>query len=338
VLLAPIDATFTHPRAADYSHAAACHFRDIAARHSNSPMEGTMAIVSYHVQLVTAAGRHAFAARRRHAYASAPRKHATQRRVHSISCILAIAALALSLHTQAFAENFRIETKIFVGEVEEDEKPASETTTLFHDGVVYDFLKSPAQTAVFFKPSGKNAGRFILLNDEHQVRTEISTKRLAGAMENLRTWAGRQSDPFLKFAANPSFEESFEPGNGQLILASHLESYTVDTAPAKHPAAAREYREFLDWYAQLNTLLTAGPPPQPRLKLNAALTRYKAIPKSVTLTRAGQDNPLRAEHAFTWLLSQDDLARIEEVRAAQVSYRSLENQEYLRLSRPTENE
>jgi hypothetical protein len=231
---------------------------------------------------------------------------------------------------QSNAENFRIETKVFEGKKRE---AISETTTIFCDGVVYDFLKAPAQTAVFSRPSGKNAGRFILLNEEQQIRTEVSTKKLEGAMLNLRTWAGQQPDKYLKFAANPEFEESYEPGTGQLVLASHMESYTVETMPAKHPKAASEYREFLDWYAQLNTLLCGSPPPQPRLELNKSLSRHTAIPKTVELTRTGRDEPLRAEHIFTWMLSQGDMERIEEVNAALASYREVENEEYLRRSR-----
>jgi len=246
-----------------------------------------------------------------------------------VSCAIAGAACVVSQPTPATAENFRIETKIFEGK---DEQPVSETTTLFCDGVVYDFLETPKQTAVFKKPSGKNAGRFILLNSEQRIRTEISTDQLHGAMEDLRTWAGEQKQSYLKFAANPDFKETFEPGSGQLVLASHVESYTVETTPAKNPKAAAEYRVFLDWYAQLNTLLSGGPPPQPRLELNKALSRHKAIPTTVELTRAGDNGPLRAEHKFTWLLSQDDVSRIDDVTAALASYREVKNEEYLRLS------
>ena len=75
-----------------------------------------------------------------------------------------------------------------------------------------------------------------------------------------------------------------------------------------------EYREFLDWYTQLNTLLSAGKlPPDPRLKLNDAVARRKVVPIKVELN-AGRRRSLRAEHDFTWRLSQDDLQRIDDVR------------------------
>lgn len=230
------------------------------------------------------------------------------------------------------ADDFRIETKVFVG----DEKvPVSETTTLFLGGAVYDFLKKPEQTAVFRKP-GSGPGQFVLLNDQHSILTKVSTEQVAGTMTKLHNWASRHRDPFLQFAANPQFDESFDQESGKLVLASHLETYTVTTIPADHPDALGEYKEFLDWYTQLNTLLSAGKlPPAPRLRLNATLAQHRVIPQTVELTRAGED-PLRAEHSFTWLLSQADHKRIDNVRASLSSYKEVKNEEFLRITKPKE--
>jgi hypothetical protein len=249
------------------------------------------------------------------------------------SCLLFVAS-PLCVLTVASAEDFRISTKIYVGAKEEKAKPklVSETTTLFLDGAVYDFLADGSQTAVFRKQAGQ-PGRFILLNPDHHIRYELTTEQLTGTMKKLRDWAGRQNDPMLKFAADPQFKESFESESGQLILASHMENYTVTTAPASHPEAITEYREFLHWYTQLNTLLHAGPPPEPRLRLNEALARRRVVPLTVELTQAGQE-PLRAEHEFTWRLSRDDMQRIDEVRESLASFRSVENEEFLRLTQP----
>ncbi len=226
----------------------------------------------------------------------------------------------------ALAEDFRIETKIFVGK---EEEPVSTATTLFYRGVVYDFIKEPKQTAVFSKPRAGKAGRFILLDPERRVKTELSTDQVADAMNKLRNWASRQRDPFLKFAANPQFNESFDRETGQLLLASHEESYTIKSKAADTPEGLAEYREFLDWYTRLNTLLTAGPPPEPRLQVNAALARYQIVPVSVELARQGEKEKLRAEHEFTWLLSKKDLGRIDDAGAALAAYRPVDNEEFL---------
>ncbi len=250
---------------------------------------------------------------------------------HSMRPVSALLLICMSpgvSHVSA-AEGFRIETAIYVGD---EEKPESEATTLFLDGVVYDFLANPEQTAVFRKPTGGKPGRFILLDPQDRIRTEFTTEQLSGAMNKLRTWASRQEDPFLQFAADPDFKESFEPESGQLILASHMESYTVATTRVEHAAALAEYREFLDWYAQLNTLLSGGPPPEPRLRLNAALARHEVVPVKVELTRGREKEPLRAEHKFTWRLSREDLDRIDEVRASLAAYKSVPNEEFLRTT------
>jgi hypothetical protein len=251
------------------------------------------------------------------------------RRLHC-GALLVVAALFACANV-AFAEGFRIETKVYVAEQKE---PVSETTTLFLDGVVYDFLKKPEQTAVYRKPGGGKAGQFTLLNEQHSMLTKFSTDQVDGTVTKMKAWASRQKDPFLQFAANPEFDESFDDNTGKLVLASHLENYTVETMPAEHPDAMVEYREFLDSYTRLNTLLSAGSlPPEPRLRLNAVLARRKVVPIKVELARAGED-PLRAEHAFTWRLSQDDHTRIDEVRVNLARYQEVPNEQFLRDTKP----
>lgn len=246
---------------------------------------------------------------------------------------LSIGTLLVAVAASANAKDFRIETRIYVGD---EKQPASEMTTLFVDRVVYDFIADPEQIAVFYRPSGGKPGQFILLDPPRRIKTKLSTDRLAGVMDKVRTWAGKHSDPFLKFAANPDFKESFESGSGELVLANYLETYTVNTQKAEYPEALTQYREFLDWYARLNTLLSAGPPPEPRLRLNEALVRHKVIPLKVELARAEEKEPIRAEHQFIWRISKDDHGRIDDVGTSITSYREVSNEEFLSATRPGE--
>jgi hypothetical protein len=250
-------------------------------------------------------------------------------RIHFVVSLVFAAWFAFA--SSAFAEGFRIETKVFVGDGKE---PVSETTTLFLNGVVYDFLKKPEQTAVFRKPSGGNPGQFTLLNEQRGILTKFSTDQVDGTITKMKAWASRIKDPFLQFAANPEFDESFDDNTGKLKLASHLENYVVETMPAEHPDAMVEYREFLDSYTRLNTLLSGGQlQPGPRLRLNAVLARRKVVPIKVELTRSGEE-PLRAEHAFTWRLSQDDQVRIDEIRANLTKYHEVPNDKFVHDTKP----
>jgi hypothetical protein len=70
--------------------------------------------------------------------------------------------------------------------------------------------------------------------------------------------------------------------------------------------------------------------------LNEALARRKAVPLTVELTRAGEKEPLRAEHDFMWRLSQQDMQRIDEVRASLASYKVVPNDEFNERTRPVE--
>jgi hypothetical protein len=249
-----------------------------------------------------------------------------------VGVILVIVLLASPGAT--FGEGFRIETKVFVGKEDPKQQAVSETTTLFLDGIVYDFLKKPQQVAVFRKPGGGKPGQFTLLNDQNEIQTKVSTEKVAGTMSKLKSWAAVQRDPFLQFAANPEFDETFDDDSGKLVLASHLENYKVMTKPAEHYDALAEYKEFLDWYTQLNTLLSGGGvPPEPRLRLNSVLARRKVVPLKVELTRAGED-PLRAEHEFQWRLSQEDHKKIDTVRESLTRFREVPNEEFLQRTKP----
>jgi hypothetical protein len=249
-----------------------------------------------------------------------------------VGVIFIIALLAFAGAT--FGEGFRIETKVFEGKEDPKQQAVSETTTLFLDGIVYDFLKKPQQVAVFRKPGGGKPGQFTLLNDQNQIQTKVSTEQVAGAMSKLKSWAAAQRNPFLQFAANPEFDETFDDDSGKLILASHLENYNVITTPAEHSDALAEYKEFLDWYTQLNTLLSGGGvPPEPRLRLNSVLARRKVVPLKVELTRAGE-GPLRAEHAFIWRISQEDHKKIDDVRESLTRFREVSNEEFLQRTKP----
>jgi hypothetical protein len=245
-----------------------------------------------------------------------------------------LAFILLLLVTSATqAEDFRISTKIYRGAKDDKPKLVSQTTTLFLSGTVYDFFADGSQTAVFRKQADQ-PGRFILLNPEKRIRTECTTDQLAGLIGHMREWAGQQKDPMLRFAANPQFKESFDPENSKLVLASNLQTYTVATEPVSHPEAMAEYREFLHWYTQLNAMLKAGPPPEPRLRLNESLSRRRLVPVTVELTLEGEKEPLRAEHEFNWRLSRADMDQIEDVRASLASFKEVDNKEFRKASEP----
>ncbi len=141
----------------------------------------------------------------------------------------------------------------------------------------------------------------------------------------------------MKFAAEPKFDETKED-HGWVKYSSPLVTYRVQAVKAESPSAARQYREFSDWSAKLNSMLHPGSlPPFPRLAINGALDRAGGhIPEEVQVTIApqtrlgGKPTALRSEHVLTMRLMAADRKRIDEAGADLASFRQAPLEEYLR--------
>jgi hypothetical protein len=239
---------------------------------------------------------------------------------------LATTALFIVTAQAANAGDFRIETKVYVGE--DDEQPLSENLTLFQTGVVYDFLTEPETTTIFRPPTGKMPGRFIVLDPSRSVKMEVTTDQIEGLLEKLQGWAAQQDDPYVRFLGQPEFSEGEAAEGESVVLTSKHMTYRVRAAKAGDDEALAAYRQFSDWYARFNT--RGGVLPFPRLAVNEALYRQKLIPTQVELQIPGRGVELRAEHRMKWLLSKQDRQRIEGAQEQLGSFRQVPPEEFLR--------
>jgi hypothetical protein len=244
--------------------------------------------------------------------------------IRLLSPLLLLALLAAA--SPALAQQMRIETQIFV---DNQDEPVSQTVTLFDSDTIYDIFQEPPQITVFRPPTVSHAGSFIMLDLKSKQRTEVSTKRIAGLMKKLSRWAGEQDDKLLKFSAEPEFEETFDEESGLLTLKSPVWNYTVATVPADSAKAMARYREFSDWYTRLNSMLHSTGPPGARLQLNAALAEHSVVPVEIRRTVKSEAKSLRATHMFTWRLSREDRAQIDEAQGYLASFDKVGNEEYL---------
>ena len=126
----------------------------------------------------------------------------------------------------ARGDDFRIDTSALMAN---QKQPPTESTTIYHNNVVYDYMPAPAETVVFDQP----AGRFILLNLKSRSRTELTTDELAAFTDRLQQLAARSSDPLAKFLAAPKFQERFNEATGELSLTSTWMSYRLTLAPRR---------------------------------------------------------------------------------------------------------
>jgi hypothetical protein len=233
----------------------------------------------------------------------------------------------------AAAADFRVETKVYEADSRE---PASENTTLFAAGKVYDYLADGSSVAIF-DPART---RFVLLDVERRLRIEIVQGQVEAFVRELRARAAAGSS-FLKFAAHPQFEIEHQADQNTLHLHHKLMRYELATIQPALPEAAQAYREFCDAYGQLNAMLQPGSlPPFPRQTVNHELARRDLVPTAVHLTIPprtplfGQGLTRRSEHHFTWRLVDEDLKRIAQTDRQLVTFTAVTLEEYLRRQAP----
>jgi hypothetical protein len=251
------------------------------------------------------------------------------------ACGLANLAFLLCTVAPALAEDFRIQTRVFH---EDDETPISQNLTLFRGGLVYDYLSEPAETTIFDRPRGEKPGRFVLLDTSRKVQTEVTLDRLERFTSNLLLWAAAQSDPFLRFLAQPEFKEEFDAKEQAWTYSSRWMDYRIKAEHQSDPAIFPQFDTFSESFVRLNTMLTIrNRPPYGlgRLGVNTALRARREIPTHVHLVVESPNRFLRrkstyrSEHQLTTLLSQSDQARIRETQTQLVNFKRIDLEEYL---------
>lgn len=234
------------------------------------------------------------------------------------------------------AEDFRVENKVFSGN---DSDPSVESTTLFYNGVVYDYLKKPAEIIVL----DTDHGRFVLLDTERRMKTELTTKEVEAFVDRFREQAARRAarhdNPFVAFQAEPKFEKEFDESSRELTFSSPWMTYRVVTADAGSEEIAQQYRQFADWQARLNSVINRrATPPLARLMVNAELEQREELPREVhlTLTPPGgfprKRITARSEHQLIRTVVESDRARVLQAGQFMAIFQPVSFEEYQKMN------
>jgi len=241
--------------------------------------------------------------------------------------VLGACVVVLACASAAPADDFHIDTALFVGD---DKEQRSENVTLFHSGQVYDFTEDGGEVTLF-DPA---RARFVLLDPARKMQVELPTAEIEGFARQLQRNAALRDTAELKFLADPQFNEAIDPATGESTYSSPWLTYRLRTESARTEQAARQYGEFSDWYARLNTMINVTPLPLARLAINARLKQRQLIPVEVTRTMVQQrglikhEVVVRTEHHVTWGLNANDLERVAQVGADLVQFEVVTHKEY----------
>lgn len=245
--------------------------------------------------------------------------------------LLLVVGGAAMFRPAAAAEGFRLDSAVYASS---EQDPISRSTTLFHEGVFYDFAGGQTE-AIIFDTAG---GRLVLVDWRRRIRTELRAKQLAAFTDQWRRWAESHEDPFLRFAAAPRFTTRHDPASGELALESQWASYRVRLVEPSSPTTAEAYRTFCDAMARLGPMLDGrARPPLLRLALDEEIARRGAVPGEIRLTlRLGRgrdskgETSLRSTHRLVESLGPDDLERIDRLRGQIESLAPVTLSEYRR--------
>jgi hypothetical protein len=167
----------------------------------------------------------------------------------------------------------------------------------------------------------------------------LSTKQIAAFIQQLKELAAKNTDPLIKFSAEPAFQEHFDAATNELTFNSRWLNYRLILAPEANQEVVARYHEFCDWDARLNAILTPGLlPPFARLQVDAAVAQRRAMASQVFLTissaKAGQTPAkVRSEHRLVRPLTASDLEYIAHLRAKLADFKLVPFDQYRKAAR-----
>jgi hypothetical protein len=255
-------------------------------------------------------------------------------------------ALAASASSVA-AQDFRIDTEVFIGPLDKkdkDKEPAAETLTIFTNGMVYDFLLAEPREITLFDPL---RGRFTLLDESRKLKTSLGTQEVLDYVLALDSFAEESKDPVFSFATHPTFEHQSESmtQNGQslikLTLTGKPMTYVALCQRPEHPESVVPYHTFADWFARLNAARPGNLPPGARMALNKAMADQGLLPLEVTRTIVSSGSfgrekkvEVKTRHLVNWTLSGEDRKRVEHAGDCLVQFRPVTFDEYRTETKP----
>lgn len=193
----------------------------------------------------------------------------------AVGIAAACCQLAMAL-ARADETSFAIRTQVYA---DDSKNPVAENLTIFEADTIYDFSDlTPATVTVFDRKSRS----FTLAQCEARVQTVLAASDIVRFAARQQAEAQQSTNELVRFAADPTFTESFDARSSRLSLTSPYWDYQVTTRTMDDEWMRRSYTEFANWYTYLNALFRPLPPGV-RLKLNEVLDERRCLPERVVV-------------------------------------------------------
>jgi len=228
------------------------------------------------------------------------------------------------------ANRFRINNRIVT-----DDDRVTNSTTIFFDGLVYDFVDPNGQATVYDKANAL----LTVLDPSSRLQMRISVSDLEKDVEKKKEACRTSDDYFLNYLASPHFEEqSYDPQSGILIFRSDWVEYRFETVPLSDPVVAGLYYDYCQKSTLLNIRNSGASSPLIRMVINPVLEQYRRFPTKVALTLYPRGKILIATrsivaestHTFVRRLQYGDEQKIGQIKQYQKVFRMISPDDYYR--------
>ncbi len=233
----------------------------------------------------------------------------------------------LYLAGPSFAQEFRIETDVFL---DDQKEPQVETLTIFTEGVVYDFLLTGVEEITLFD---RERNRLVLMDTKRKVKTELTMDSMLSFVAQMKSQLNDAQREFLL----GEDKEAVTDDDGWLKLANDRVTYRAEGIEPKEKSAVLEYQQFADWYARLNAM-RGNLPPFLRIRMNSEIAKRGLIPKTIERTMVldtrgltDKRQVLRSQHLANWRLSNTDRKQIDRAGTYLATYPTVTFREYMQL-------
>jgi hypothetical protein len=238
-----------------------------------------------------------------------------------------------SLVNLGVAEDFRIVSEVFVGD---SSTPVSHNLTLFSDRLICDLLLSdelipqPKEVTLF----DSQRKRFILLDMQRKVRTEISDLQLNKLVETLAYET--QLNEKSKFLISDLFTDEVDWNEGTVRLSGPNIAYQFKGSQPKDVLVLSYYFEFLDNFTKLNATDPRKIPPFPRMQLNQKIKQLGWLPSEVRVNLKAneffrEEVDACSKHVLTMGLTSRDKELLANAKRDWLQFKLVELTEYRQL-------
>ncbi|MCA9192699.1 MAG: hypothetical protein KDB03_13080 [Planctomycetales bacterium] len=232
-----------------------------------------------------------------------------------------VAMICLNSNVLAQQPKFRVETDVYVGA---NKEPAQQYLTLFSQGIYYDFSYDKPELITVIDPARK---QIAIFDSNRKMQLVDSMDRLTEIVERAKLEA--PGTPLAVVIAASELVK-VDRTTGKIVVGDATMRYEATLQASGSPEMTRQYADFANWSARVNSVRPPYLPPYTRLSLNQAIADSGQLPNTIIRTSeiGGRIDEVSCKLIPGWRLSSDDEAKIANIGVMESTFKHVTETEF----------